>query len=134
MLVDGFVDSHLKTTPFAGKAGSFDASSTYLAAPGTALQLIPNDSQGWKLLPPLGWFRVGVAGRPAPAPVTVKLRVADQGPWTKSLLTAWTRQKKVPVARPLTESCVAGAVTEPWRTIWAKVDVALTCQLYAVMP
>jgi hypothetical protein len=66
--------------------------------------------------------------------LTVKLRVADQGPWTKLLLTAWTRQKYVPFARPLTVSCVAGAVTEFWRTMFAKLDVALTCQLYAVMP
>jgi hypothetical protein len=72
---------------------------------------------------------VGAAGAPAPAPVTVKLRTVDHGPVTKLLLMACTRQKYVPVARPLTVSCVAGAVTEFWRAILANVDDELTCQL-----
>src|SRR4051812_7153234 len=127
MVVEGVGDSQLKTTPLTGKAASFDASRTYLTAPGTALQLMPNDSHGWKLVPPLGRFSDGFAGNPALTPVTVKLRGADQAPWTNAPLTAWTRQKYVPFARPLTVSVLVGAVTEFCRAILANVDVALTC-------
>jgi hypothetical protein len=34
------------------------------------------------------WMKGQLVIIPAPAPVTPKLRVADHGPWTKSLLTA----------------------------------------------
>jgi len=71
----------------------------------------------------------GAAGTPAPAPVTWTLRIEDHGPCTRSLLTAWTRQKYVPAASPLTVSCVAGAVTEFCRAILTNVDDELTCQL-----
>ena len=81
------------------------------------------------MFPPLGGFRVGVARSPALAPVILTLRAVDHGPWTKSLLTAWTRQKYVPAASPLTTSLVAGAMTESCREILANVEVALTCQL-----
>jgi hypothetical protein len=54
---------------------------------------MPNDSHGWKLVPPRGWFKVGRPGTPVVAPVTEKLRGADHALCTKSLLTAWTRQK-----------------------------------------
>src|SRR5262245_64226293 len=110
----------LKTTPLTGNVGSFDASSTYVTAPGTLLQLIPNSSHGWKLLPPRGWLSVGAAGTPAPAPVTRTLRTEDQGPCTRLLLTAWTLQKYVPGERPLTVSASPGpspsSGARSWRT------------------
>src|SRR4051812_25353105 len=131
MSLDAVGCSHWKSAggELTGNAVSFDASSTYFTAPGTEVQLIPNDSHGWKVLPPRGWLSVGVAGTPAPAPVTVKLRTADHGPCTTSLLTACTRQKYVPGARPLTVALVTGAVTESCRVIFVNVDDALTCQL-----
>src|SRR5262249_4501190 len=88
----------LNTTPLTGNVGSWDAPSTYDTAPGPLPQLIPKSSPGGKLSPPRGWSSAGAAGTPAPAPVTWTLRIEDHGPCTRSLLTAWTRQKYVPGA------------------------------------
>src|SRR5690349_16119609 len=89
--------------------GSFcEVSKTYVAAPGTGVHQVDPASSGWNVLYPCGAASTGVAGVAAPAPVTVKLRVADHAPWLSALSTAWTRQKKVPLGRPLTTSRVDG--------------------------
>ena len=65
-----------------------------------------------------------------PAPVTTKLRVADQGLMTTAPSTACTRQKYVPAARPPTDSCVTlGDGRVPRSRACANVDDELISQL-----
>lgn len=72
--------------------------------------------------------RVGLPSAPGPAPVMLKLRAPDHVPCTNAPLTACTRQKYVPLARPLTVSWVWPLV-EFCRITVEKVEVGLTCQL-----
>ncbi len=85
-------------------------------------------SMGWKVEYPLVGPRVGEPGAPGPTPVTLKLLPADHAPCVSVPFTAWTRQKYVPLARPLTVSCV-GPIVEFCRTTGVKLDEGLTCQL-----
>src|SRR5690242_19778818 len=90
------------------KLESVEYCRTYVAAFGTALQLKVITSNGWKVEYPFGGPRLGAP----PAPLIVKLRGCDHAPWTNWPLTACTRQKYVPSARPLTVSCVAPLVDD----------------------
>jgi hypothetical protein len=113
-----------------GKRESVENSVVYVAAPGTALQLNRMASHGWNcVVPPCGALSVGAASWPGPAPVTVKLRVADHGPVSTVPLTALTRQKYVPFARPLTVACVTLGKVESWAARSEKFDALLTSQL-----
>jgi hypothetical protein len=59
----------------------------------------------------------------------LKLRPADHALFTNAPLTACTRQKYVPFARPLTVSCVIPTFVEFCSAIVGKVEEVLTCQL-----
>jgi hypothetical protein len=85
-------------------------------------------SIGWNAVAPCGGLSVDEPGAPGPVPVTVKLRALDHAPCTKLPLTACTRQKYVPAAKPLTVSWVWPLV-ESRAITGAKVDEGLTCQL-----
>jgi len=74
-----------------------------------------------------------VPGADALTPVTVKLLAADHAPCSNAPLTACTRQKYVPLARPLTVA-VVWPLVEFWRITGEKLDEVLTCQLYATIP
>ena len=70
----------------------------------------------------------------APSPTTVKLPT-DQAESSATIAVALTRQKYVPLGRPLSLSCVgAGMVSAAWfvapaAMIDAKVDVVDTCHV-----
>lgn len=81
----------------------------------------------------------GVRGA-APRPVTVKMRTADQGESMANvapptICVALTRQKYVPLGKPLTLSAVGvgmplpRSLVNPARTICVKPDVVATCHV-----
>ena len=98
------VDVDLAHRVSTGKVGSVDSWRMYEVAPDTALHVKVMFSNEWNFVAFRGGFRVDVPGTPAPAPVTVKLLGDDHAPGSTSVLTAWTCQKYVPFARPLTIS------------------------------
>ena len=89
-----------------GKLGSVAAWNTYVTAPAAAVQLNVMTSYGWNVEYPFGGPSEGVPGAPGPTPVTLKLRAADHALCSNAPLTACTRQKYVPLARPLTVAAV----------------------------
>jgi hypothetical protein len=111
-----------------GKFGSVANWSTYVAAPGTAVQLKVMASSGWNVEYPLVGASTGVPGAPGPTPLAVKLWACDHAPWTITPFTACTRQKYVPSASPLTVSCVR-PIVECRRTTGVRVADGLTSQL-----
>src|SRR5947209_19802718 len=87
-------------------------------------------SSGWNVEYPFVGLRLGAAGCAAPAPVTFRLRDTDHALFTNAPFTTCTRQKYVPVGRPLTVSWVTLPLVEFCSAMAENVDELLTCQLY----
>src|SRR5947209_19159190 len=91
-------------------------------------------SSGWNVEYPFVGLRLGAAGCAAPAPVTFRLRDTDHALFTNAPFTTCTRQKYVPVGRPLTVSWVTLPLVEFCSAMAENVDELLTCQLYPTIP